>query len=60
MHFKCTLKTKRNPGKISGFDQNQRFFLSWATVWRTIVLENPATKSFLVDALFQNPKENHS
>ena len=29
------LKDKGNPGKISGFDQNQRFFLSWATVWRT-------------------------
>lgn len=29
------LKDKGNPGKISGYDQNQRFFLSWATVWRT-------------------------
>ena len=25
------LKDKGNPGKISGFDQNQSFFLSWAT-----------------------------
>lgn len=29
------LKDKGNPAKISNFDQNQRFFLSWATVWRT-------------------------
>lgn len=29
------LKDKGNPGKISDYDQNQRFFLSWATVWRT-------------------------
>lgn len=29
------LKDKGNPGKISGFTQDQRFFLSWATVWRT-------------------------
>jgi putative endopeptidase len=29
------LKDKGNPGKISGFTQDQRFFMSWATVWRT-------------------------
>lgn len=29
------LKDKGNPGKISGFTQEQRFFMSWATVWRT-------------------------
>ena len=23
-----------NPGEIDGFTQNQRFFLSWATIWR--------------------------
>lgn len=28
-------KTHENPGKIDGFTQNQRFFMSWATVWRT-------------------------
>ncbi|MBW8362865.1 MAG: M13 family metallopeptidase [Kaistella sp.] len=29
------LKDKGNPGLISGFTQDQRFFMSWATVWRT-------------------------
>lgn len=33
------LKDKENPGKISGFTQDQRFFLSWATVWRTLSSE---------------------
>ena len=30
------LKDKGNPGTISGYTQDQRFFLSWATVWRTL------------------------
>lgn len=30
------LKDHGNPGKISGFTQDQRFFISWATVWRTL------------------------
>lgn len=29
------LKDKGTPNKISGYSQNQRFFMSWATVWRT-------------------------
>ncbi|MFI2741883.1 M13 family metallopeptidase [Zhouia sp. PK063] len=29
------LKEHGNPGKIDGFTPEQRFFLSWATVWRT-------------------------
>ena len=29
------LKDKGNPGLISGMNQDQRFFMSWATVWRT-------------------------
>ncbi|MEC5395273.1 M13 family metallopeptidase [Bergeyella sp. RCAD1439] len=29
------LRDHGNPGLISGFTQDQRFFLSWATVWRT-------------------------
>lgn len=33
------LKDKGNPGKISGYSQDQRFFLSWATVWRTLYTE---------------------
>lgn len=33
------LKDKGNPGNISGFTQDQRFFMSWATVWRTLQTE---------------------
>ena len=33
------LKDHGNPGEISGYTQNQRFFLSWATVWRTLATE---------------------
>ena len=29
------LKDNGDPGKISNFTQDQRFFMSWATVWRT-------------------------
>ncbi|MBV6878334.1 M13 family metallopeptidase [Epilithonimonas ginsengisoli] len=29
------LKDHGNPGAISGLTQDQRFFMSWATVWRT-------------------------
>lgn len=29
------LKENENPGEIDGFTPEQRFFLSWATVWRT-------------------------
>lgn len=33
------LKDHGNPGEISGYTQDQRFFLSWATVWRTLATE---------------------
>ncbi|SUJ24688.1 Neutral endopeptidase [Sphingobacterium spiritivorum] len=33
--LKMYLKDKGNPGLIDGFTQEQRFFLSWATIWRT-------------------------
>lgn len=33
------LQLKGNPGKISGLTQDQRFFMSWATVWRTLSTE---------------------
>ena len=29
------LKDNGNPGKIDGFTQEQRFFISWGTIWRT-------------------------
>ena len=33
------LKDHGNPGLISGYSQDQRFFMSWATVWRTLQKE---------------------
>jgi putative endopeptidase len=33
------LKDKGNPGLISGYTQYQRFFISWATIWRTLQKE---------------------
>ncbi|MET4083177.1 putative endopeptidase [Pedobacter sp. UYP30] len=33
------LKDHRAPAKISGYTQNQRFFLSWATIWRTLATD---------------------
>ena len=33
------LKDHGNPGLISGYTQDQRFFMSWATVWRTLQKE---------------------
>jgi len=33
------LKDHENPGKIDGYTPEQRFFLSWATVWRTKMRE---------------------
>ncbi len=32
-------KDHKKPGLIDGFTQDQRFFLSWATVWRTLSSE---------------------
>jgi len=29
------LKENGNPGKIDGFTPEQRFFISWGTIWRT-------------------------
>ncbi len=33
------LQDKGSPGEIDGYTQNQRFFMSWATVWRTKMRE---------------------
>ncbi|MDX1828908.1 MAG: M13 family metallopeptidase [Lutibacter sp.] len=33
-------KDHKRPGKIDGFTPEQRFYLSWATVWRTKMREN--------------------
>lgn len=33
--LKLYLNDKGNPGEIQGFTPEQRFFISWATIWRT-------------------------
>lgn len=33
------IKDHKDPGMLSGYTQNQRFFLSWATVWRTLATD---------------------
>lgn len=43
------LKDKGDPGDISGYSQNQRFFLSWATVWRTKASEEYMVNQVKVD-----------
>ncbi|MFP3598256.1 M13 family metallopeptidase [Chryseobacterium sp. SIMBA_029] len=44
------LKDHGNPGLISGFTQDQRFFMSWATVWRT-----KATDQYMVNQVKTDP-----
>ncbi len=44
------LKDKGNPGLIDGFTQEQRFFLSWATIWRT-----KTTDEFVVNQVKTDP-----
>ncbi len=39
-----------NPGLISGFTQDQRFFMSWATVWRT-----KSTEQYMVNQVKTDP-----
>ncbi|WP_374329770.1 M13 family metallopeptidase [Soonwooa sp.] len=43
------LKDKGNPGTISGYTQDQRFFLSWATVWRTLSSDKYMTMQVKTD-----------
>lgn len=44
------LKDHDNPGKINGFTQDQRFFMSWATVWRT-----KSTDQYVVNQVKTDP-----
>lgn len=44
------LNDKGNPDLIDGFTQNQRFFLSWATIWRT-----KTTDEFVVNQVKTDP-----
>lgn len=46
--FKNTPEGKSNK-KIDGFTPDQRFFLSWAQVWRTNILPESAAQLVLVD-----------
>lgn len=43
------LKDKGNPGKIDGYTPEQRFFLSWATVWRTLSTDKYLTNQVKTD-----------
>ena len=44
------LKDHGNPGEISGYTQDQRFFLSWATVWRTLQKEAALVNQIKTDS----------
>lgn len=44
------LKDKGDLGPISGFTQDQRFFMSWATVWRT-----KSTEKYMVNQVKTDP-----
>ncbi len=44
------LKDKGDPGLISGFTQDQRFFMSWATVWRT-----KSTEQYMINQVKTDP-----
>ena len=43
------LKDHGSVGKISGFTQEQRFFLAWASVWRTLSTDQYITNQVKVD-----------
>ncbi len=44
------LEENGNPGKIDGFTPEQRFFLSWATVWRTKMREEALRNRIKTDS----------
>lgn len=44
------LAEKGNPGTIDGFTPQQRFFVSWATIWRT-----KTTKQFVINQVKTDP-----
>jgi len=48
--LKMYLADKGNPGEIDGFTPEQRFFLSWATIWRT-----KTTDEFVVNQVKTDP-----
>ena len=48
--LKMYLQDKGNPGLIDGFTPSQRFFLSWATIWRT-----KTTDEFVINQVKTDP-----
>ncbi|GAA4512989.1 M13 family metallopeptidase [Sphingobacterium thermophilum] len=48
--LKMYLQDKGNPGLIDGFTPEQRFFLSWATIWRT-----KTTDAFVINQVKTDP-----
>lgn len=48
--MKMYLKDKGNPGLIDGFTPEQRFFMSWATIWRT-----KTTDAFVINQVKTDP-----
>lgn len=48
--LKMYLKDKGNPGFIDGYTPEQRFFLSWATIWRS-----KTTDEFVVNQVKTDP-----
>lgn len=47
--LKIHFQNNEKPGKIDGFTQEQRFFLSWATIWRTKYRDETLRKQILTD-----------
>jgi len=47
--LKMYLEDKGNPGLIDGYSQEQRFFLSWATIWRTMVTDEAVVNQVKTD-----------
>lgn len=48
--LKMYLTDKGDPGKIDGYTQSQRFFMSWATIWRS-----KTTDEFVVNQVKTDP-----
>ena len=48
--LKIHLEENGNPGEIDGFTPEQRFFLSWATVWRTKMREEALRNRIKTDS----------
>lgn len=47
--FRKSLEGKPEPAKIDGFTADQRFFLGWATVWRSNITPENAAQRIMTD-----------